>query len=282
MLEVKESQTGNFLKGKILDVLKAYDIDINQVFSTTTDNGANMIAAIKSVQHTIASADTMSCDDDEDEQADEVSTSIKAELSNQLSLVRCAAHTLAVSDVIKKNDERIRKVTNVVKKTRKTKYTLYFEHKQASKAPLWSFTRWAGRYKMVKSIVKQEPFYIELGIQYEDIVFSSEDWLFMKNFVAAFTPVYKLTKQLQNHHVALNDFYIQWLNIMRTIENEIHNPFCEPLLQAIKNRLAKMKENMAFKASLFLDPRFNFSGSTLFPSVEERNAVQVNLICYSK
>lgn len=96
----------------------------------------------------------------------------------------------------------------------------------------------------------------------------------MKNFVSAFEPVYKLTKSLQGKHVPLSEFYMQWLQATFTVESQKNNPLTVPLVQALKNRLQKLLENMAFKAALYLDPRFNFPGSTIFdPS--EKKAIQV-------
>lgn len=175
MIEVKQSQTAKFLKEKIFEILQIYGIDISQVFSATTDNGANMVAAVKQMQKvaSLAAVSLESLMDDEgaEELESEMISNISEEFESALSLIRCSVHTLqlAITDVVKKNDPNIRKITDIVKDTRKTKYTLFFEHNKASKAPLWSFTRWGGRYKMVNSIVKQEPFYHLLGQEYPEL-----------------------------------------------------------------------------------------------------------------
>uniref|UniRef100_A0A903VJF4 BHLH domain-containing protein n=2 Tax=Aedes aegypti TaxID=7159 RepID=A0A903VJF4_AEDAE len=54
MIEVKQSQTAKFLKEKILEILQSYEVSINQILSVTTDNGANMIAAVKLLQQAAA------------------------------------------------------------------------------------------------------------------------------------------------------------------------------------------------------------------------------------
>lgn len=177
MIEVKQSQTAKFLKEKILEILQSYEVSIDQILSVTTDNGANMIAAVKLLQQAAAvfGVSPESILEDElphaSEKEIELLDSLASEFEPLLCLTRCASHTLqlAVGDVVKKNDPHIRSITDLVKETRKTKYTLFFEHKQASKAPFWSPTRWGGKYEMIASIVEQEQFYIELAEEYKEI-----------------------------------------------------------------------------------------------------------------
>ncbi len=50
--ELNDRQTGVTLKRMILDVLKEHEINMSQVYSITTDNGANIVLAVKLlVQH---------------------------------------------------------------------------------------------------------------------------------------------------------------------------------------------------------------------------------------
>ncbi|XP_065079200.1 uncharacterized protein LOC135702131 [Ochlerotatus camptorhynchus] len=280
MMEVKQSQTAKFLKDKIVEILHSYGIEVNQVFSATTDNGANMVAAIKEMQKlaatSVAPLESLMDEEGAEELECGMIDGITSEFGSALNLIRCSVHTLqlAITDVITKNDPKIRKITDIVKDTRKTKYSIFFDHNKASKAPLWSFTRWGGRYKMIKSILKQESFYILLGQEYPEVAFPDDDWTYMKNYLSAFKPVYKLTKNLQNKHVPLSEFYIQWLQATLMVESETDNPLSIALAQALQNRLKKLLENMAFKAAVYLDPRFNFPGSTVFGAAAEKEAIQ--------
>lgn len=97
----------------------------------------------------------------------------------------------------------------------------------------------------------------------------------MKDFVGAFSPVHKLTMELQLKHVTLSDFYMHWLQAIRSVESNKSNPLCFNLAQALKSRLKKLQENKLFLAALLLDPRFNFPGSNVFASADERESVQV-------
>ena len=50
MIEVKVRQTAAFRKEKILEIIKQYGIHIEQVFSVTCDNGANMLTAVRQLK----------------------------------------------------------------------------------------------------------------------------------------------------------------------------------------------------------------------------------------
>uniref|UniRef100_A0A182HUD3 DUF4371 domain-containing protein n=1 Tax=Anopheles arabiensis TaxID=7173 RepID=A0A182HUD3_ANOAR len=47
MVELNNRHTGKFLKTKILEILSQYEILLEQIFTVTCDNGANMIADVK-------------------------------------------------------------------------------------------------------------------------------------------------------------------------------------------------------------------------------------------
>ena len=50
MVEVREKQTAKFLKTKILEVLSKFGIGLDKIFCVTSDNGANMVAAVRELQ----------------------------------------------------------------------------------------------------------------------------------------------------------------------------------------------------------------------------------------
>lgn len=47
MIQIKKRHTGEFLKTEIVKCLQEYNLDINQLYSSTTDNGANVLKASK-------------------------------------------------------------------------------------------------------------------------------------------------------------------------------------------------------------------------------------------
>lgn len=97
MLEVRESQTASFLKGKILEVLDSFGVTIHQIFSITSDNGANMLAAVRKLKEELEY--TLLTNFDEEEEHDptkqqDYTDELSKEFNERLNLVRCAVHTL--------------------------------------------------------------------------------------------------------------------------------------------------------------------------------------------
>lgn len=112
MVELTSRQTAENLKEEVFSVLRLFGISINQIYATTTDNGANFlktVALLKEID------DTISEDDDEAQNYD-VPESLVMQI---LSSVRCVSHTLqlAVQDVIQcaNASSKISEIRNAVK-----------------------------------------------------------------------------------------------------------------------------------------------------------------------
>nr|XP_029735162.1 uncharacterized protein LOC109402841 [Aedes albopictus] len=99
----------------------------------------------------------------------------------------------------------------------------------------------------------------------------------MKEYEEAFRPMYITTKLLQAEHQAFSDFYMNWILAIRNLQSLKNNRFAAPLIQSLRSRLKMLTQNMAFKAALFLDPRFNYLNSTVL-SPAEKEEVQKYLI----
>ncbi|XP_055551209.1 uncharacterized protein LOC129733684 [Wyeomyia smithii] len=78
---------------------------------------------------------------------------------------------------------------------------------------------------------------------------------------------------MQETHVSLSDFYMAWLMATSEIKKVKNNPFVASILTSLNKRLATLRESRAFKMALFLDPRFNYRGSTVF-TAEEKEEIQ--------
>lgn len=104
----------------------------------------------------------------------------------------------------------------------------------------------------------------------------ADHWNFIDNYYEAFKPLYICTKRMQEAHVSLPDFYMAWLMAISEVRKFSSNPFVPDLLKSLKNRLAALRESRAFKMALYVDPRFNYHGSTFF-SPEEKVEIQVKL-----
>ena len=172
MLELNNRHTGIFLKSKILEILALYHVSLEQIFTVTCDNGANMIAAVKQLQSELQTLFNTPTDDDgctiPDEQL-EWTESVEREFSHTITVVRCAVHTmqLSVSDVIKAYDVELRKCTLVANNCRKIAYKSVFS--EESLPPLYSKTRWGGIFEMLKYFSEREELFSDLGQQYPEL-----------------------------------------------------------------------------------------------------------------
>ncbi|XP_058811374.1 uncharacterized protein LOC131676274 [Topomyia yanbarensis] len=279
MIEVKESQTASFLKGKIIDTLLSFGVTIEQIFSITSDNGANMLAAVwllKSELEQTLLAD-LDEDDDDTEQLD-LTDELCTEFNERLNLIRCAVHSLqlAILDVVKKSNESVKKVTDVAKKCKLTRYKTHFEFRNAHYPPVWCQTRWGGIFKMLESFKIQKEFFVELSGQFPELDLSCS-WEFIEKYVDAFKPVYICTKNMQATHVSLPDFYMGWLLAISEVQKIENNTFVPELVEALTNRLNNLRDSRAFKMALYLDPRFNYLGSKIFTG-DEKDQVQEYLV----
>ncbi|XP_062700023.1 uncharacterized protein LOC134284776 [Aedes albopictus] len=303
MIEVKSSQTAKFLKSKVLEVLKRYDLSLDQVLSITSDNGANMIAAGKLLQrlYTQTALSDMFTDDELTDdfggKEGELLEAMATDLSKQFNIVRCSVHTLqlALNDVVSNTDCNIKKITDFSKQMKKIKYKYFFDANEASYPPLWCPTRWSGKYKLINSFIKQEVVFKKMGEEFPELgnlffittipitytslhstilALSEEDWQFCHDFESAFKPLHVMTKKLQSNNQVFPDFYMEWILAIRDLRIMQNNPFFNPLIEALNVRLASLKNNMLFKVSLFVDPRFTYLNSTFF-TPDEKEEIQV-------
>lgn len=102
----------------------------------------------------------------------------------------------------------------------------------------------------------------------------SDQWEFVHEYKNALEPIRIATDALQNKHVSLGDFYIHWLRCMMEVKKQPTNELAVALTESLQTRLQQLKQNLAFKASLLIDPRFNYiSSSVLTPEEKEETRV---------
>ncbi|XP_036347547.1 uncharacterized protein LOC118756918 [Rhagoletis pomonella] len=121
MVELRSRHTGENLKQEILNCLDQFKIEIRQIYSSTTDNGANVIKTSKLLQISQGQVqnnpnDDSDSNDVDDDGYDEVHNTLKS----TMAVVRCAAHTLqlAAYDVIKTMQTNIESCRKAVKSLR--------------------------------------------------------------------------------------------------------------------------------------------------------------------
>ncbi|XP_037931216.1 uncharacterized protein LOC119666026 [Teleopsis dalmanni] len=120
MIQLKQRHKAAYLKEEILKCLQKYNIDVDQIYCSTTDNGANMVKVSEILQdlqeeHINEEFNQEECSNETDDE------NIHAILATVLSVVRCAAHTiqLAAHDVLKSLELQISEYKDTVKQLRK-------------------------------------------------------------------------------------------------------------------------------------------------------------------
>ncbi|XP_046868428.1 zinc finger BED domain-containing protein RICESLEEPER 2-like [Drosophila willistoni] len=250
MIQLEESHTGAYIKQKILDILMDYDINVEQIFSITSDNGRNMIKAVQ-----VLNDATEDCLFNDDTQGESVMNELDTiELAN-IHLVRCAAHTLqlCVTDVNKVNEinDKISSCRTLCKMLRtETNRRLLIEHKKNIPS-LDVITRWNSTYLMMTKLVDLKDF-----LTTESYIYVDADWDWMESYIDAFKESYEATLKLQDKNLVFSEFFIIWMELKLACEKST-NFIKKKLLAQIKIRELKLLENEALLAAIFMDPRVN-------------------------
>lgn len=199
-------------------------------------------------------------------------------LEGMLSSVRCSAHTLqlAAYDAIKHENikSNIDKIRKVIKTMRSTAHKQYFICNPNKKPILDVVTRWSSTYQMLFCLVENKTFFEEFFQNNPSIDFNASDWIFMENFCEAYKPIFIATKELQESHLIIGDFFKVWLNCKLRLDGLQQNSYAQTLKNCMKAREEKLFNNAHFLAGLFLDPRFNFLGTTHM-TIEEKIKAKV-------
>lgn len=261
MIPLHTRHTAELLKSEILKCCAKYNISINQVYSNTTDNGANMVKT------------SVLLNDLQVENASEVANEegILEKVHSVLSGVRCAAHTLqlAAHDVLKKITDKISECREIIKKLRSSgrvgETNLNF--------PLDTSTRWNSSYIMLNSLLEKKS---SLQAQFPDLDFN---WVFIESFCVAFKPISELTLKLQKEDYVIGDFFRDWLLCELDLKQISDEDNCAAeLIKAMDMRKKQLFVNDAFLAGIYIDPRFNFKGSTILTEEQKQKAlVRLNI-----
>lgn len=269
MQELTTSHTGEHLKDEILDILSNYSIEKTQIYSSTSDNGTNMLKASELLEESIFSEVEELTKDKEFDLEPDLSV-----LSSVFSVLRCAPHTfqLFVDDFVKTLKDEIPSVRNFVKAARTPTNRRLLTANKVKQPPLDVETRWSSTYKMLKHVLDNKQFY--------DEVFSScnpklgkLDFEFIENFINCFKPVYEATLKLQENQLIYGDVYKLWLDVqIQLSEMILSNPYAEILLDFMDKRKSHLFESRAFKSAMYLDLRFNYLNSNHLSDKEKEDA----------
>ena len=228
MKDLTERHTGNYTLNVLKEILNKFSIEEKMIFSITTDNGSNMIKAVKDLAHDLE-------DDDEDD-ADDLDVSddelMVADDVNILKSVRCAAHTLQLAikdffdlEVAKKVLIKARLLATTL---RSTNNVIMIKKLKLKKAILDCTTRWCSTYDMFERICQDMDIDKSLNI-------TNDDWAKFSCLKEVLQPVSILNKTIQTAQLLAGDFLASWMKTKIEIKN-ILNEYAILLLNCLANR----------------------------------------------
>lgn len=170
MLRLTESHTGKSLAHAVIDTLKEFNINACQIYSQTTDNGANVLLSTKLLDELVeaeknASAESaLTFEEVEEEFYMELLKEAEREFFNNpnvpenVAKLSCGEHTfqLAFNDALKATNPAmnlIEKVKNIAKKLRTPNILNALKEKKLNFPLIDNDTRWTGKYRMVRTVV---------------------------------------------------------------------------------------------------------------------------------
>lgn len=281
MVEITTSHTAENLKLVIIEILLRYGISVGQICSFTTDNGRNMLKAVSLINEIEEVEFHEHISNNEQEMDVTEEQFILTEHDWNIFSIKCAAHTLqlCINDALK-NDDAISKISDIrkiVKELRKNFYRIEFTKNKKRIPVLDVVTRWSSTFNMLDSIVDQSEF-IKNILEIHDIRLCQKfnDILpFTRSLHRLLKPVAVATLGLQEQNLILGDLFKIWLELELEVDEYIEHDVInikDGLLNAMNHRKANLFNNDIFLAAIYLDPRFNYLGSTFLTDEDKQKA----------
>lgn len=192
---------------------------------------------------------------------------------------RCVVHTinLGIGSVLKnpKFSKLLSEIRTQIKRLKSVIFAPIFKLNKVKTPKVDCVTRWGSAYTMVESFVNLQCIADQLKVMDKSLKLTNELFNFGKMFCTGFEPVQKLMKNLQQQQLTAGDFFkYYWVvarNELKILEQS--NDLAKSLLSALEARKLHLFGNHAFKAALYLDPRFNFKTAIYLTPEDKKDAV---------
>nr|XP_029736105.1 uncharacterized protein LOC115270908 [Aedes albopictus] len=126
---------------------------------------------------------------------------------------------------------------------------------------------------MIYVLLKYKEFYSNIGLQYDELDLS-HCWQFMEEYREAFYPLYLASLISQQEECPISQFHLEWLKAYGQVKALKSNRFRDNILLSMDKRQKTLMEPIAYRAALYMDPRFMYSGSELFKREEKAEIVK--------
>lgn len=279
VVELFQTHTAEYLKETIVYVCAKFEISMNQIFTVTVDNAANMLKTMRILNENENDINDDEIQDNIDDNIigseiadvlltnNEIINLNSEEENNNESLspsvfttrtLRCAAHTLqlAMNDLLKgrKVAEIVDRARQVVKKLRTPLIKSALLALYDKNAILDCTTRWHSSVDMLERLVQLKDYCNQLDDK--DLKLPSALWTKIDTLLSVLKPAKLATKRLQSEQLILGDVYEIWQRCLIQIQR-VDTEFTNELVHNMKKRQDMLFENEIFLAAIYLDPRFN-------------------------
>lgn len=249
--QVTHPHTGEMLADKLRSSLGQWDIDTQKVLMVVTDNGSNMVKAIKSI-----AVDRPECHDrleDESDMEDGESEEDEEEVEDpepDISLHRlpCVAHTLQlVLKEIEKNDgykNLVQKCRGIVKGIRVSSVATEKLIAKCGKTVIVDCTtRWNSVYLMISRLVEIKGALNEVleDMKVDSLTFT--EWSRLTELCRLLQPFREQTDLLQSDNLSLSCVIPSLLELSLHLQDSTFTKsLALPLLQSLRRRFAVFLE----------------------------------------
>ena len=235
--EMKESLTAVKIKETVLEILDQFGVNIQQIYSCTTDNGGNFIKAVELLSDESVNDDTDDSDDEDKDLANVVSlegevavidwtipdvTDTDIESSEQqqekdvfsgveiggIKFIPCVAHTLqlAVKDFVKDREVAsvIATAKDLARKLRTPTFRYLISAKGHNLPRLDNETRWSSTFLLIQSLLSLQEICKELESEGKIKAARGGSKRWWEKLIAiseALTPAFKATKYFQREQL---------------------------------------------------------------------------------
>ncbi|KAE9521652.1 hypothetical protein AGLY_017948 [Aphis glycines] len=275
LVELTESHTGVYLKDIILKVIKKFNIQPQQIYTITSDNGANMLKAVSLIEKDTLQIPADELDDEIDDNIIENVTGPENRLEtssddsdiDDISFIHIFSNSFdpdSTSQILNENqifdlkDNTIQKLLNkvraLVRKLRNQNY-VYLIEKEKLKTPILDcLTRWNSTYDMLERLQYLKDFIQNMSVNDK----TYHDWQQVETISKALLPAKVCSKKLQTEQLTMTDFYGAWI-FCKIQTNAMNSDFANKLVQLMTNREKIILNNQVLLAAIFLDPRYNIT-----------------------
>ncbi|XP_046803244.1 uncharacterized protein LOC124419057 [Lucilia cuprina] len=243
--KITQQPTSEYLKNIVLEVLSSYEINLNQVVTITTDNGANMI---NDSNYDISSSSS----DEVCNITDFLGMDSNLSMDNIIN-VRCGSYILqkCATDVIKSTDikKKLDSIRALIKKLGTQKYTNLMKCGDYKMPLLDNIAKCSSTYLMLQHFISLKEFIDD------NLDVSLDIWNFANEFIKVFQVMNTASNKLQSENLIYSDLYIEITNITIKLENLPYSDLKQYLTESLNRQKNKMLENDLFVTAIYLDPR---------------------------